>query len=147
MTKEQLLISAKALHQPSKAAQEEYYESIDRISSALINVMSARADIERLIGPGNLLMMENNSRNFFRFMGAIFISPDPLVMVDTAIWAFCTYRSHGFSISYWPANLDTTIRILKEELSPETYKQVFPHFNWLLINIPAFTRISDSGCS
>ena len=56
------------------------------------------------------------------------------------------YRAHGFQISYWPANLDTTVQILKEQLSAETYAQVYPFFAWLIVSIPALFNSAMRCC-
>jgi hypothetical protein len=89
-------------------------------------------------------MMENNGRNFMRFMSSLFHHYDPDVFVQTVYWVFRTYRQHGFHVSYWPANIDTSVEIMRQELSEPTFDAVYPFFDWLLLNIPAFTSHSDA---
>jgi len=143
VNEERLIKSAEELKQPSEASTKIFYEKIDTIAEELNRIMLARPDIDRLIGLNNADMMQNNSRNYLRFMGAIFHSYDPIVLVQTSLWAFRAYRSHGFFIEYWPANLDTTVQILKRELPEKVYKEVYPFFEWLIVNIPAFIAITD----
>lgn len=143
MNEEHLIASAKRLKQPSEESTTIFYEKIDEIAEELNQVMNERPDIERLIGHDNTEMMENNSRNYLRFMGAIFHSYDPTVLVQTSLWAFRAYRSHGFFVEYWPANLDNTVVILKKKLPDSVYKEVYPFFEWLIVNIPAFVDITD----
>jgi len=57
---------------------------------------------------------------------------------------FRSYRAHGFQVSYWPANLDTTVELLREELSAPTFDAVYPYFVWLIVNIPSFTGLSEA---
>lgn len=143
MNEEKLIISAQELKQPSEEATRIYYDKIDTIAEELNRIMLGRPDVDRLIGMNNMEMMENNSRNYLRFMGAIFHSYDPIVLVQTSLWAFRAYRAHGFYIEYWPANLDTTVQILKKELPEKAYKEIYPFFEWLIVNIPAFVIITD----
>lgn len=144
MNEENLIASAKKLKQPSEEATKIFYDNIDAIADKLNRVMLSRPDIDRLIGRGNTDMMENNSRNYLRFMGAIFHSYDPMVLVQTSVWAFHAYREHGFFVEYWPANLDSTVMILQKDLPAKVYKEIYPFFEWLIVNIPAFVAITDN---
>ena len=53
------------------------------------------------------------------------------------------YRSHGFHTTYWPANLDTFVEIARARLAPATFAETYPFFQWLIVNIPSFVKISD----
>ena len=145
MNKEDLIQSATVLKAPSAISTEEFLGKLDTAAAQLNQRMLSRPDIERLIGPGNEAMMENNSRNFLRFMASLFQNYEPAVFVETALWAFRAYRAHGFQVSYWPANLDTLVQILKEELPQPVYREVYPFFEWLIVHIPGFTEISDDA--
>ncbi len=138
-----LIASAEELVQPSEYAANEFCFRIDSFAEELNRIMLSRPDIERLIGPDNSAMMENNSRNFLRFMGSIFIHTDAGVLAHTAVWAFQTYRSHGFQVTYWPANIDTTIRILKKDLPESVFQELYPFFLWLVVHIPVFAGLSE----
>ena len=144
MNQEALVRSAERLTEPPAAATAEFDAKQHALAAELTGRMLARPDLDRLIGEDNREMMENNSRNFLRFMASIFLHYDPAVFVQTVHWVFRTYRQHGFHISYWPANIDTTVEILRSDLSPETFDAVHPFFDWLLNNIPSFTENSDA---
>jgi hypothetical protein len=143
MTKEQLLESAEKLTQPDEAAAAEFEQKQPALANALNQRMRKRPDLDRLIGDGNRAMMEDNSRNFCRFMSTLFSAYEPLVFVETVLWVFRAYRSHGFKTTYWPANIDTFVELIREELSPETFEAVYPFFDWLIVNIPVFVSITD----
>lgn len=145
MDKEDLIESAKALKAPSAVSTEKFLGKLDATAAELNQRMLSRPDIERLIGSGNEAMMENNSRNFLRFMASLFRNYEPAVFVETALWAFRAYRAHGFQVSYWPANLDTLVQILNSELPQPAYNEVYPFFEWLIVHIPGFTEISDEA--
>ncbi len=144
MTIEELLKSAAELTQVPPDAAAEFASAQDALAAELIRRMGLRPDLERMIGAKNGEMMENNSRNFLRFMNSLFHHYAPQVLVETAVWVFRSYRAHGFQVSYWPANLDTTVELLREELSAPTFDAVYPYFVWLIVNIPSFTGLSEA---
>lgn len=144
MNQQYLLQTALQIHQPTASAAAEFESSRDGLAEELNHRMSGRADLEKLIGHGNLAMMQDNSRNFCRFMGAMFHAYEPEVLVQTALWVFRAYRAHGFATTYWPANLDTFVEIARGRLTPAAFKEVYPFFHWLIVNIPAFVKISDA---
>ena len=143
MNLQYLLQTAKQLRQPSAPAGAEFVASQDSLAEELNRRMSARPDLEKLIGPANLAMMQDNSRNFCRFMGTMFHAYEPEVLARTALWVFRAYRSHGFRTTYWPANLDTFVEIARDRLAPATFDEIYPFFQWLIVNIPTFVKISD----
>jgi len=128
--------SAEKLTPPSEKSVAEFQKKSVDISKGVSDMLSSRTDIERLIGKDNLEMMENNVRNFTRFMESILTEYQPEVFVETVKWAMRTYRSHGFNPSFFSANLDTFCEIIKEKLSPEAYKEIYPFYHWITVNIP-----------
>jgi len=121
------------------AARETYL-------SALLagDVRACEALVDRLVGAGGRAMSEDNNRNFSRFMESLFAHYLPEVFADTALWVFRAYRAHGFRPIYWPANLDTWLERLRADLSPGTYAECAPFYEWLVVNIPAFTALTDA---
>lgn len=143
MNTEQLQHTALQLRQPDSPAATEFEACRESLAEELSRRMMARPDIEKLIGPGNLPMMQDNSRNFCRFMSTMFHGYEPDVLVQTALWVFRAYRAHGFRTTYWPANIDTFVEILSERTTPATFKALYPFFQWLIVNIPIFVTITD----
>ncbi len=144
MTREKILETARLIKQPPAASSEEYGDKREGLAAEINRVMEGRADIETLIGPGNIEMMRDNHRNHARFMESVFFSYSPEVLVDTVLWVFRAYRSHGFHLSYWPAQLDTWVEILKRELTGPAFDDIYPFYRWMIINQPAFAGISDA---
>jgi hypothetical protein len=138
-----LLQTATQLRQPSAAAAAEFEAAREGLAEELNRRMAARPDLDKLIGPGNLPMMQDNSRNFCRFMGAMFLAYEPAVLAQTALWVFRAYRAHGFHTTYWAANLDTFVELARERLAPATFAETYPFFHWLIVNIPTFVKLSD----
>ena len=143
MDRNLLLASASRLIQPSTGAAREFEAARDALAAELSRRMEARPDLDKLIGAGNLPMMQDNSRNFCRFMASQFVVYEPRVLVETALWVFRAYRAHGFATTYWAANLDTFLAIAEATLPPSAFLEVVPFFDWLIVNIPVFVAISD----
>jgi hypothetical protein len=143
MNRETLLASARQLKQPPPEAAAEFARKREQLVSMGSELMSQRPDLERLVGQGNQLMAENNNGNFARFMDSLFYHYQPEVLVETVLWVFKTYRAHGFTTAYWPANLDTWVSILEKELSSETSDAIYPFYHWLITNIPVFAKLTD----
>ena len=76
-------------------------------------------------------------------MSSIFQNYVREVLVDTVVWVFHSYRTHGFNLTYWPAMLDIWVEMMREKLSAESFKEIYPFYNWLLISRAAFTNLSD----
>lgn len=147
MKKEDLLKSAAKLKQPSGEAIAEFASRVDAMTTILNNRLSQRNDILQLIGEGNLDMMYDNHRNHIRFMISLFNDFNPVVFTETVLWVFRAYRSHGFKLTYWPAQLDNWVDIFKNELSPECFDQIYPFYDWMIVNNPLFALLSDQVIS
>ena len=143
MNKADLIQSAATLQPPQPASVKEYADQRESLPAELSRVLRERDDINALIGPENLAMMEDNHRNHVRFMVSLFAAYSPEVLVDTVIWVFRAYRSHGFSLAYWPAQLDTWLEIMRTSLSPKAYEEIAPFYVWMLVNQASFAALSD----
>jgi len=143
MTKTELLQTAQLLRQVDARVSSEYEQKSGQLNAKINQLMLERADIKELVGEINISMMKDNHANHVRFIASILRNHNPEILVDTVLWVFRAYRSRGFSSNYWAAQLNTWIEIIKEELSTETYHQVFPLYEWMQVNIPTFVKLSD----
>jgi hypothetical protein len=143
MDKKGLLETALQLKQVSVKTAEEYYHNADQLIAKINTLMSDRPDIDNLIGANNLNMMKDNHANHVRFIGAILKNYNPVILVDTVLWVFRAYRSHGFTTNYWSAQLNTWIILLEKNLTHESFTEVKPYYEWMQINIPLFVKVSD----
>lgn len=133
MNKAYLLQTCRELKGFSNKASEEYFMKSEVLLSEMNAIMLKRADIKDLVGEENLLMMQDNHSNHIRFIASILKEFNPEVLVETILWVFRAYRSHGFSTNYWAAQLNTWIEVLKNQLSAESYLEINPLYNWMQI--------------
>jgi len=143
MNKNHLLETAKKLKKVSDFATQEYTKKEEQLIVQMNKLMLKRTDLEALVGKDNINMMQDNHANHVRFIASILKNNNSDVLVETVLWVFRAYRSHGFSSNYWSAQLNTWMQILKTELSIETYNEVLPLYEWMQINIPIFVKVSD----
>ncbi|MDT8441359.1 MAG: hypothetical protein RQ723_06830 [Desulfuromonadales bacterium] len=143
MNRESLLDSAAHLQQPSVEAAAEFAAQSMRLAEEVNRVMAGRPDVLRLVGEDNLAMMYDNHRNHARFMASLFQGYEPQVLVETVLWVFRAYLAHGFSLAYWPAQLDTWVELFRTELSEETFADISPFYHWLIIHQPQFVALAE----
>jgi hypothetical protein len=143
MTKAELIQTAQQLKQVGEEIASEYAKNAENMTLLMNGIMQERSDINELVGEINLGMMKDNHANHARFIASILRNHNSEVLVDTVLWVFRAYRSRGFASSYWAAQLNAWIEILKEKLSTEAYHQVLPLYEWMQINIPTFVKLSD----
>ena len=138
-----LLETAGQLKQAGSKTADEYHRKSEELIAKMNSVMLERQDIKTLVGENNIKMMRDNHANHVRFIASILKNKNPNVLVETVLWVFRAYRSHGFTTNYWAAQLNTWIIILKELLTAESYDEVYPYYEWMQINIPLFVILSD----
>ena len=143
--KERLLQTAGKLLAPPDKAIREFSLIKYTLAAEGSAALARRPDIEALVGKGNQQMAEDNNRNFAKFMESLFMNFNAEILVDTALWVFKTYRSHGFSTSYWDVNLNLWVDMLQTGLSGDAFDQISPFYNWLIVNIPVLTDLSDEA--
>ena len=143
MDKMSLLSTAKILKQVSQTTANEYNEKTEQLISKINSLMLERADIENLVGKDNINMMKDNHSNHVRFIASILKNNNPEVLVETILWVFRAYCSHGFTSNYWAAQLNSWIIILKETITAESFTEIYPFYEWMQINIPIFAKVSN----
>ena len=143
MTKQELINTASHLNNFSSQAVTEYSQKRQTLVALINEVMLGRSDITELVGEKNFQMMQDNHSNHAHFVESFMINPDSTVLVDTVLWVFRSYRSRGFHQNYWAAQLNCWMEILKQQLSDDSFNDIYPLYKWFIVNIPAFTDISD----
>ena len=143
MNREVLLNSAKTLNNISIEAAHEYAAKAELLAIRVSEIIANREDVTKLIGEGNYDMMKDNHLNHARFMSSILKHYQPEVFIETILWVFRAYRSRGFSTTYWAAQINAWICVIKEEINSEYSAEILPYYEWIQINIPLFASITD----
>jgi hypothetical protein len=143
VNKEELTATAQAIPTPSADAAAEYEQKRETLVARVNELMLARSDLDTLVGPENHKMMTDNHANHARFVAAILSRMDANQLVDTVLWVFSAYRSHGFHKTYWAAQLNTWVEVLRGELSEEAFAGVYRLYDWFIIHQPSFFALTD----
>lgn len=138
----ELLVRARSLDSPSRKALSDFAQKRELMSVRCTEELFKRKDLIKLIGTGNEAMARDNNHNFSLFMESLFGDYNSEVFLETILWVFRAYRSHGFRTTYWAANLPLWMSILEENLPPESYSEIKPFYDWILVNIPVFAKLS-----
>lgn len=48
---------------------------------------------------------------------------------------------------YWAANFNVWVDMLRQELSEDAFDALYPYYNWLIVNIPIFVKMTDIDLS
>jgi hypothetical protein len=142
MDKTYLINSALGIKKVPYEATKEYVEKGELLIGQVNELMINRPDLFMLIGENNRDMMKDNHSNHHRFMASVFEFPNAEVLVETILWVFRAYRSHGFQDTYWAAQINSWLAAIKKHLSVQAYEQISPYYIWIQINIPLFATIS-----
>lgn len=143
MDKQTLLTTANKLRPISSSSAEEYTQKMEQLIAQMNTLMLEKANIQSLIGENNMSMMKDNNANHVRFMASIFTNYKPEVFVETVLWVFRAYPSHGFTSNYFATQLNAWIDLTKKVLTPECYIEIYSYYEWMQINIPIFVKVSD----
>ncbi|MCF8234746.1 MAG: hypothetical protein K9G67_11035 [Bacteroidales bacterium] len=143
MTKKELIKDAAKLRQPSEEAARTFSAHSHELLSELNRWLEQRDDLKKMIGKENLAMMRDNHANQVRFMESVFKAFDPQVFVETLLWVFRAYRSHGFQLAYWPAVLNALHEIIKEKLPDQLQDEILPFYTWIQLHIPQLANLSE----
>lgn len=143
MKKDYLYEKAHGLKTLSPACIKEIEDKKANLLDKINKKMLDRKDIQDMVGEKNIEIMKDNHSNHLLFMLSIFKEHQPRILVDTILWVFRAYRSRGFKSTYWAAQLNSWMDIYKAELSEKSYSEVFPYYEYMLINIPSFVQISE----
>lgn len=147
MTKNELIASAAELEQPSSETAATYGRKREFMAKEVTRILAERPDIDRLVGEGNLPMMADNHKNHALFMESLFLSYSPDVFTETVLWVFRAYRSHGFRLTYWPAQLNAWLEVIGSEFTDKELKELAPFYEWMLVNQASFAALSEEGDS
>lgn len=144
MENNELLKSASKIKKVSKDGLKEYVDKIDMLAAKMNETMLKREDIFELIGgEKNISKMKANHDNHLRFVAAILQTPDSKTLVDTLLWVFRSFMSRGFTSKYWEVQINTCIKLIKENLSEKAFYEILSIYNWINVNILNFTTAAN----
>jgi hypothetical protein len=143
MNREQLIESTIGLGSISAYSLREFKENREILVAMMNSLMAGKPELDDLIGEANLSMMKENHVNHAKFMESVFALFDKVVLVDTILWVFRTYRSRAFKDAYWIEQLNSWIELYRATLSQKCLSEILPFYHWMLNHISDFSLLSD----
>ncbi|ADU66518.1 hypothetical protein LGV61_08950 [Desulfurispirillum indicum] len=144
MNAHDLLQAARHIPPPSQASAEEYASLCEILSASVTRSMLNSPHIAELIGgSAHQDMMAENHRNHGLFLCVLLRHYQAEYLVDTVLWVYRAYMSHGFQRLYWQVQLETWQNILQEHLSDKAYREISPIYQFLLHHQDDFARLSQ----
>lgn len=116
----------------SKVATAAYRDHADALARRVDANLLARDDLDRLIGANPLQVMRDNHDNHVRFITNVLALSSYQLLEQTLPWIYRTYRHHGFSYAYFPAELRAFCDAVRDELSAEHAAEIIAVYEWML---------------
>ena len=132
----------KLLDIPYEAAVE-YERSQDMLVTEVNRQLSARGDINKLIGSNSLEVMENNHSNHAKFMVNIFKFQQSHLLLQTLPWVYRSYRARGFSYDYFTVVLEAWLSAVEKYMEPHLAEPLAKVYRWLLDNHEKIIQFSQ----
>ncbi|WP_295392801.1 hypothetical protein [uncultured Thiodictyon sp.] len=147
MTLEQLIDSARALPACSPGTADAYAAARDALVVDVDRSLLARPDLADLIGPDNRALMRDNHRHHAEFIAALLRHYDPVVLTESVLWVFRSYRARGFQSAYWPIELAAWQVAMQQRLTPSAHAELAPLYRWLSDHCPAFAALTEPAAA
>ncbi len=129
---EELVKEAKEKLHVSIESNSLYEKMKDVLLESVNNEMTSRPDIHELIGHNPLQMMYDNHQNHINFMINVFKFGYFEMLVKIVPWVYRSYHSHGFAYDYFPVELKTWQKAIKENLDEKNACEINSVYDWLI---------------
>jgi len=133
--------TVKIMPVPYSSAQE-YSEQVSLIKAEVDRIITARPDINRMVGKNPLSVMYDNHNNHAAFMSNIFKLNDYELMSRVIIWVYRTYNSQGFSFDYFPIAMNAWIEAVDKYAEPSNAEPIKEIYRWIIKNHELFIDAS-----
>lgn len=138
-------IDLKVSHLPEipREAVKDYEKNSEAMLEMVNEELSNSEGIVDLIEGNSFDMMRDNHENHVRFMTNVFELDNYKLMVRTVSWVYRTYKNHGFSYDYFPAELEAWMQAVNQHLRPENAKPIEEVYSFLLDNHRKFINMAQ----
>lgn len=121
----------------SPKAAAAYRREADAMVLDLNRTLADLPGITDLVG-GDLAMMGQNHLHHARFMANFFRFSDEALLWATVAWVYRSYGAHGFSMAYFPLELEAWIAVVENRLPSEEAAEIVAVYRWLIDHHEAF---------
>lgn len=140
-----LIAEAKAVFAVTLRDGHAYESALPPMKKSVNDAMESRDDLAALIGIQGDALMRGNHENHGRFMATVFQLGLWDLMVRTVLWAYATYKEHGFSYDYFPIELQAWIDAINVYVDRESAGNITAVYRWLISRHTDFIAIIASA--
>ena len=105
----------------------------------------AHPSLTELIGIGAVGIMKKNHQYHARFMSNVFQTNNFPLLARIAVWAYRSYKSHGFSYDYFPVELRAWQEAVSKLLPASEALEIIEVYEWMLTHHNAFIQVAESS--
>ena len=129
---------------PTKSA-DLYSSALERMIDDVNRDLGNRPDVQALIGPNPLQMMEMNHQHHAQFMLTVFRLKSYDLLARTVPWVYRAYHSRGFSYDYFPVELQSWEKTINDNIAEGDAQQIIAVYDWMISHHEAMIKLSVSG--
>jgi len=126
----------------SLEAAEAYKSKMNLLVEKTNNILFVRDDLTELIGDNPINKMYNNHKNHANFIYNSLKLNDKKLFINSIIWVYRSYSSHGFSYDYFSVELKAWIKAVEENIEKAKAEEINNLYSWMLDNHHLFIRES-----
>ena len=125
------------------SAARDYNVNKELLTDEVNRIMTAGPSVKELIGLNPLAVMYDNHANHANFMSNVFLLNDYQLIMKIITWVYRSYVARGFSIDYFPATLNTWIKVIEKELEPSSASHIVSVYRWIIEKHHLFKEASE----
>lgn len=145
MKRKDLIEDAKSLKQPSQETLMEFTDKKEMMIRDLNDLLFSSPGFESIVAKDLHDMLRDNHQNQFKFMESVYSAYNADVFVNTVLWVFSTYRSHGFNLEYWDRLFPAVLKIYEKHLTGQAFAELAPFYRWLNAKKHVFIQLSNEA--
>lgn len=125
------------------ASSLAYHGALGGLVDEVNRIMAARPDLAELVGLGNLDLMFDNHHNHAAFMDNVFFLGNLDLLERTVPWVYRVYGARGFSMDYFPVELEAWKQAVGRQLPEALARPVLETYAWML---QGHERFQEASC-
>ena len=142
---EEFIDSSRNLPQLPRETATNYRQASDLMTRLVNEKLTRRTDLATLIGTTDPTVMLQNHEHHVAFMANVFLLNRYPLLARTMIWVYRTYLAHGFSLLYWPAQLEAWVEAVETYLPENEQGQITQVYQWMMESHEKIITILEQG--
>lgn len=121
-----------------------FHQSLGTLTDDVNREMEGRPDLPHLIGCDNIALMKDNHGNHAAFMDNVFFLGSFTLLARMVPWVYRVYTARGFSLDYFPAELQAWARAIENRIPPACAKPILDVYAWMIEQHSLFAELAQA---